>query len=45
MHNLIEEHRQAVRKILGYLKTNPDRGLLFRRGRELDVKALLILIM
>ena len=38
MHNPTEEHMQAVRRILGYLKTNLGRGLLFRKGREIDVK-------
>jgi len=37
MHNPIEEHMQAVRKILYYLKATPGTGLLFKLGKELEV--------
>ena len=40
MHNLKEDHLQAVFRILRYLKGSPGRGLLFsKQDKSLDVEA------
>lgn len=37
MHYLTKEHMQAMRRILCYLKTTLDKGILFKLGVGLDV--------
>ena len=37
MHCPTKEHIQTVRRILCYLKTTPDKGILFRPRNKLDV--------
>ena len=32
MHDPMEEHLEAVYQILRYLKKNPSRGLMFKKG-------------
>ena len=34
MHNPMEEHHDAIYQILRYLKKNPGRGLMFKKGGE-----------
>ena len=38
MHNPNEEHMQAVRRILSYLKSTPGKGILFKSGNGLTVE-------
>lgn len=37
MHNPTKEHMQAARRILCYLKTTPEKGLLFKSGGNLAI--------
>ena len=39
MHNPKEVHLQAVYKILHYLKTTPEKGILFKKSNELSLEA------
>ena len=38
MHSPIEDHMQAGRRILCYLKTTPGKGILFKLGDTLDIQ-------
>ena len=39
MHNPKEVHLQVVYKILHYLKTTPEKGILFKKSNELSLEA------
>lgn len=39
MHNPKETHLKAVYRILQYLKGNPGRGILFKRGESMTIEA------
>jgi len=38
MHNPTEDHMQAIRRILCYLKTTPNKGIMFKLGGTLDIQ-------
>ena len=38
MHSPSEEHMNAVTRILRYLKSSPRKGIMFKKGNNLDVK-------
>ena len=39
MHNPKETYLKAVYRILHYLKGTPSKGILFKKGEELSIKA------
>ena len=41
MNNPIEEHMQAIRKTLSYLKATPSKGIFFKSRGELDIKGFI----
>lgn len=42
MHDPREEHLQTVYGVLQYLKTTPERGLLFKKGGVLTLEIFLV---
>ena len=39
MHSPLEEHQEAVYRILRYLKSSPGKGLFFKKNEQRSVEA------